>query len=231
MTAIHLWILSVYKTVQGKLPWHDRQEWLFPATDTRLDKSFTHGPNDVDDAMLRIEVLCAKRRTCIQAGGALGIWPIRLAQFFDRVVTLEPHPVNYGCLLHNTDGIKAILAINAALGKEPGQVKMMLHVDEKGNSGAYYVKRGGDIQRITIDSLGLSDVDLIYLDIEGAETDALLGATDTIAKYRPVIGLEDKKNQFWRRYHYNRSPVEMLVKDFGYKEIARYHLDVILAPE
>jgi len=79
--------------------------------------------------------------------------------------------------------------------------------------------------------LGCTDVDLIYLDIEGAETDALLGATDTIAKYRPVIGLEDKKNQFYRRFGYKRSPVEMLVKDFGYKRIASYHLDVILAPK
>jgi FkbM family methyltransferase len=220
----------MYKTEHGKLPWHDRQEWLFPKSDSRLYKSFTHGPNDVDDAILQIEAMCAKRRTCIQAGGALGIWPIRLSQFFDSVITLEPHPINYECLLHNTQDIETIEAIHAALGREPGQVNMCLDEHEKGNSGAYYVTPGDEIEQITIDGLDCANVDLIYLDIEGAETDALLGANKTIAKYRPVIGLEDKKNKFYRRFGYKRSPVEMLVKDFGYQEIARYHLDVILAP-
>jgi len=126
----------MYKTVQGKLPWHDREEWLFPKMDNnRMSRSFVDGPNDVDDAVLWIDVLCAQRRTCIQAGGALGIWPIRLAQFFDRVVTLEAHPVNYSCLLNNTQGIKTIEPIHAALGREPGRVSMCLDKNEKENAG------------------------------------------------------------------------------------------------
>ena len=68
------------------------------------------------------------------------------------------------------------------------------------------------------------------LTIEGAETDALLGATETIAKCRPVIGLEDRRSQHYWRFGYKQGPSKMLIKDFGYKRIASYHLDVILAP-
>jgi len=221
----------MYKTVQGKLPWHDREEWLFPKMDrNRMSASFVYGPKDVNDAMPWIDVLCTQHRTCIQAGGAVGIWPIRLAQLFDRVVTFEAHPVNYECLLFNTQDIENIESIHAALGREPGRVSMCLPKSEKGNAGAYYVKPGDDVEQRTIDSLGCTNVDLIYLDIEGAETDTLLGATETIAKCRPVIGLENKKNCFWKRFGYKRSPVEMLIKDFGYQQITSYHLDVILAP-
>ena len=228
----------MYKTVHGTLPWHDRQEWLFPEMDKRLSKSFVFGPKDVDDAMLWIDVLCVQYRTCIQAGGAMGIWPIRLAQFFDRVVTLEAHPVNYTCLLNNTQDIENIEPIHAALGRESGRVSMCLNKNEKENAGAHYVWTehatnrilGDEVEQRTIDSLGCTDVDLIYLDIEGAETDALLGATETIAKCRPVIGLEDRRSQHYWRFGYKQGPSKMLIKDFGYKRIASYHLDVILAP-
>ena len=221
----------MFKTIHGKLQGHDREEWLFPKMDkNRMSNSLKYGPKDVDDAMPWFDVLCTPHRTCIQAGGAMGFWPIRLAQLFDRVVSFEPHPVNYECLLHNTQGIENIESIHAALGREPGRVSVHLPENEEGNAGAYYVKPGDEVEQCTIDNLGFNYVDLIYLDIEGAETDALLGATETIAKCRPVIGLEDKKNKFWKRFGHKRSPVEMLIQDFGYQQVTRYHLDVLLAP-
>jgi len=160
----------------------------------------------------------------------MGVWPIGLSSVYGRVVTFEPHPDNYHCLLHNTAGIDGIECIRAALGAKAGSVDMVTPGGEDYNSGAYYVKSGQSVDMMSIDSLGLTDVDLIYLDVEGAENDAILGAADTIAHSRPVIGIEDK-GRFYQRFGHSKSAVALLTHDFGYKIALRpSRLDVILVP-
>ena len=218
------------KTIHSEIPWAERTEWTFPAMDhNRLSKG-VYDPQDVDDAVTHIEALCTQFRRCIQAGGAMGVWPYRLAQIFENVITFEGEPTNFQCLVKNLEGIDNVYAMYAALGKEDGMGAMRLDPGEEHNAGAYFVGPGSDFPIMTIDSFGFKDVDLIYLDIEGAETDALLGAEETINRCQPVIGIEDKKTPLYRRYGYKRSPVDMLVDDFGYTVHARYHLDVILCP-
>lgn len=223
--------LGSLKIVTGKVSWSDRTEWVFPEADkNRLDGSFRKGPNDIDDAVPWLQKYCGEMRSCVQAGGAVGLWPTRLSQLFNRVVSFEAHPVNYQCLIANTEGIKNLTCFNQALSAEIGQdVSMYLDPGEMGNSGAYYIKPGGTIKTTTIDSLLIDDLDLIYLDIEGAETDALKGAKNSIDKCRPVIGIEDKKTPYYNRFGYTRSPVRML-EEWGYVEVARVHLDVIMVP-
>ena len=47
-----------------------------------------------------------------------------------------------------------------------------------------------------VDDLGLRDCQFIKLDIEGMETEALLGASATIVQFRPVLYVEnDRKDQ------------------------------------
>ena len=222
---------ELFRTVKGKIKCHARTEWLWPVVDTRLVRAVTHHHHDIDSATKHILNLCLQRRTCIQAGGAMGVWPVALSKLFDNVVTFEAHPDNYHCLLNNTDDIENIESIHAALGKESGCVDLNTPEHERGNSGAYFVSNGTGVDMVTIDSFGLSDVDLIYLDVEGSETDAILGATKTIAVSRPIIGLEDKdKDSFYIRFGYEHSPVRMLVNDFDYVQVERYGLDVILVP-
>jgi FkbM family methyltransferase len=49
------------------------------------------------------------------------------------------------------------------------------------------------IEKITIDALSLSRVDFIKLDIEGMELEALVGATETIARSHPIFLVEHIK--------------------------------------
>jgi len=215
------------KTITGALPWTDKRQWIFPADDSRMDKSFREGPGDLDTAIPMLLPHLTGRRTCIQAGGCVGIWPLRLAQFFERVLTFEPEPTNYYCLTQNTAHLGNVTAYAAALGNDAGvTVTMQLEPAEAGNSGAYYVSGGGSIAVVRIDDLELPDVDLIYLDIEGSEADALLGAAETIRRCRPVIGVEDK--QLNTRLG-ARNPVELLKSGFGYVSVGRpFSLDEIL---
>jgi len=215
------------KTVRGKLPWSSKQEWIFPASDTRSCKSFIEGPGDLDTAIPLLLPHLKGRRICIQAGGCLGIWPLRLAQLFDRVITFEPEPTNYYCLQMNTAHLNNVETHNAALGQRSGGSVHMTLTDT-GNSGAHYALPGGDIPVVCIDDLGLDDVDLIYLDVEGYESQALRGATETITRCKPVIGVEDKQ---LHRLHKSISGAQLLVKEFKYKSIGRpFTLDEIFIP-
>ena len=219
-----------FKTVHGSLPWTDRTEWLYPAADrNRIDWWFIKGPIDVDPAMEIILPYLKGRRTCIQAGGCVGIWPIRLAQFFDNVHTFEAEAINYQCLVNNTEGIENITTYNSALGKD-NELKVHMEIPKKltGNCGAFQVIPGGGVSTVCIDDLQL-DVDLIYLDIEGSEYDALTGAAQTINQSRPVIGMEDKG---WNsRYNNGASPVKLLTSKFNYRILCKpFPSDIILVP-
>lgn len=62
------------------------------------------------------------------------------------------------------------------------------------NFGGLNVGKGNIVSKmITIDSLNLKNVDYIKIDVEGAESLVLLGAEQTIKKFKPVICFEDLK--------------------------------------
>jgi len=49
---------------------------------------------------------------------------------------------------------------------------------------------GQPVKSITIDSLGLTKVDLIKIDVQGSDLNAMKGAVNTIAKFKPIIVFE-----------------------------------------
>jgi len=51
-----------------------------------------------------------------------------------------------------------------------------------------------EIRTITIDSLGLARLDLLKIDVEGMEVEALAGAADSLARCRPVLIVESLKS-------------------------------------
>jgi FkbM family methyltransferase len=62
------------------------------------------------------------------------------------------------------------------------------------NFGGLNIGKGSiGIDMITVDSLNVSNVDYMKIDVEGAESLVLLGAEQTIRKFKPVICFEDLK--------------------------------------
>lgn len=143
------------------------------------------------------------RRRALDIGANIGIFSRHFAQEFDRVSAFEPLAINVACLERNLPGNVEIH--RAAVGDAPGEVQLYQTPKTLGNA---FISGHADVieaqqkffakQRletapmITIDSLGLDDVDLIKLDIQGAELIALKGAVETIRRCRPVIMVEEK---------------------------------------
>lgn len=194
---------------------------LWPAEDRECAKV-------VFDMTSDLEVVyghCAGFRAVVQAGGNCGVWPAALAKRFGRVYTFEPDPMNFRCLCANAPG-ENVYKFNACLGNERKLVDL---ARDPRNIGAHYVT--DEAQRIPvmrIDDLCLGDCDLIYLDVEGYEFDALEGALDTITRCRPVIAYEDKGLS--RRYGREQGAIEAWLchPHNGYRVAARPHRDVVL---
>ncbi len=125
------------------------------------------------------------RKTVIQAGGHVGLWPLYLSRIFKEVITFEICPLNYECLLLNANKIN-ITAIHGALDRRPGKVGVVIN---DANSGGHWIEQGETIQAYTIDSLEQKP-DAICLDVEGAELRVLLGAIETLKTCSPVLLLE-----------------------------------------
>jgi FkbM family methyltransferase len=140
-------------------------------------------------AMPLVLPLVVEKRVCVQAGGNVGVYPLALSKAFGQVITFEPDAENYDCLAINADKPN-IQRWWGALGADQGQCSVVrIHND---NCGSHKTVPGSAVWVDTIDSIPLDSCDLIWLDIEGAEADAIKGALATIEKFSPIIVLEEK---------------------------------------
>lgn len=166
--------------------------WWWPAIDTDARPVITADCADAVKAVLRhVE----GRELILQAGANVGLYPLALADHFQKVVTFEPDPLNAECLIRNLmarDSLKRVTALVAALGETQGGTCDMRVVTPH-NVGAHRVAFGqGKIPVWAIDELPLKACDCIWLDLEGSELFALKGAEKTIETFSPVICAEDK---------------------------------------
>jgi FkbM family methyltransferase len=136
------------------------------------------------------------------------------------VYAFEPVLENYLLARRVTESneLDNVLLFHAALAERarPGQVETSDHVRHRGGgsfvvsdpeSTTYATQR---VSLISIDQLGIEDLSLIQLDVEGFERQVLEGALGTIARHEPVIVLED-----------NRDECAELLADLGYARVAR----------
>lgn len=151
------------------------------------------------------------RRTVIQAGGHCGLYAKFYSRLFERVFTFEPELMNFSHLTINCNDTR-IVKLNLALSDINDFVSMgMVSYINTGMHKVLPRNVGGLIAYgVTLDSIKPQNVDLIHLDVEGHEYNALKGATKTIKKYKPVLVIEmsDKPEKIYS-----------LVQSWGYKEV------------
>ncbi len=123
-----------------------------------------------------------------------------LAAGAKTVVAIEPAPENLECLRRNyPNEIAAGRLIVVAKGVWDKEDLLTLRVDPHNSAADSFVMRREGVVNLekvpltTIDKLvaelQLPRVDYIKLDIEGAEPQALSGAKETLAKYKPRISV------------------------------------------
>jgi len=167
-----------------------------------------------------------RKGVVVQAGGNAGLYVLKYAKEFERVYTFEPDPMNFFSLCANTIAYPNVIKLQACVGNEHKLVQIEhathdyggLHIFEKPCATSHEQKvEPTMLPIIKIDNLGLDACDLIQLDLEGYEYYALLGAMETIEKYKPVICIEN----YWSEFHYGITieTTEKLLFDRGYVQV------------
>jgi FkbM family methyltransferase len=187
----------------------------WPNSEDSSGKLFNYMLNRVTDVDLAIKH-CRTKGVAVQAGGFIGMWPVRLAKFFERVHTFEPLPNHFECVKRNTAHLPGVHAYNCALGPVPGRVKLGVK-----RGGCTRVAENGDYEaaQVSIDSLALSRCDAIFLDLERYELPALNGAIETVRRFAPVITVEFKDDTV--------GAIRDWMHGHGYEQAEKVHGDLI----
>lgn len=175
--------------------------------------------------------LFSRRDVAVQAGGNLGLFAKRLAEEFTQVHSFEPSPkLHHFCKVNAPES--NIIFHQVALGDHDGMVGLSgerRNGNRPTHEGLTHVSGGGNIPMKTIDSFAFDKCDLIYLDIEGYELKALRGANDTIARCRPVIGVEINHNI--DRYGDSADELRQFLYMRGYRRALMMNSDEVFVPE
>lgn len=188
------------------------------------------GAQWVDHAAIRAAVEAAGAGTAIDGGAHVGCWTRALAPHFRRVVAYEPCGENYVLLAENVSHLPGVELRRAALGATAGEARLSLAPVAGANSGQWAIAPHGHLVFVeTIDALGIDDLALLKLDLEGYELPALVGGWETIRRCRPVVVIEDAG---WERLHgLPEHGAAAFLTGLGYRAILRSGLDVVYVPE
>lgn len=144
-------------------------------------------------------------RNVVHAGAFFGDMLHTLSQSAATVYAFEPVLENFVFAKKNAErlGLANVVLVNAGLGEENGLLPIRT-TDKQGRfiGGGSTFNTGTQSEQhvyetapvFRIDSLPIEDVALIELDVEGFELPALKGARTIIERDRPVILIEDNKD-------------------------------------
>jgi FkbM family methyltransferase len=129
--------------------------------------------------------------TAVDVGAWYGPWTARLSRLADHVVTIEPNPALARLVRARFPPVRVV---EAAASDHLGTAQLWLPPGGRGAEGVASLEHGSGksitVQLVTVDSLELTDVRFIKMDIEGHEAAALRGAEQTIKRDSPVLVLE-----------------------------------------
>lgn len=159
--------------------------------------------------LLHLENFLSPGGVFVDIGGNTGIYTMKAAQFFRNsgsgtVVTFEPLPEMLAILDRNLhfNGFTNVRLRSFCLGAESGTADFWINFGRPASSSL--VSRDPRAHRLSTLVFKLDEVfplekldrlDYVKIDVEGAESDVLAGAAQTLSRFRPIIQMEtDIKN-------------------------------------
>lgn len=155
--------------------------------------------------------------TVLEIGSNMGSHTLPLAKQVGnkgKLIAMEPQRLLFQTMCANVamNSMQNVYAMNVACGEQKGVLRVTeLDPTAHQNFGGYRPKEMvGDMEIpvITMDSLNLTRCDVIKMDIEGMEIDALKGGQETLRKFEPILFFESHGDLLLE--------IEEFLKDFGY---------------
>jgi FkbM family methyltransferase len=206
---------------------------------------FWQGFQEADEGVIRL----VKRHLPVDGvffdvGANIGTFTLVAAHkaFRGQVHAFEPSAHHFARLARNValNRFENVVLNQRGLYDQPGEATLFLpsQAGEMNNSGAasLYTFRSEEVKQVSeavslmrlddyIRNLNIQRVDIIKIDIEGAEIKALEGARDTIMRFRPLVLMEvdldnlaradcspDQVLELWKSLNYEVSIIHMTEK-------------------
>jgi FkbM family methyltransferase len=180
----------------------------------------------------------------VDVGGNIGATALMFHAAFPnaRILALEPMSMNWECLVYNTKDIPEITCRKTAVGSERGHISLSLPDDTQrpdidsdlsGTSGLFSIfGKGTRTETSTVDLLDnivTAKVDILKIDVEGAEAEVLIGAKRIMREDRPIVFIELRKANVAMGGHTHKD-YNNYFASIGYREVGKYLGDHILVP-
>lgn len=140
---------------------------------------------------------------CLDVGANLGYYAVQFGQWVGsagRVVAFEANPVLVARIRHNVlvNAFQHVSIVSAAVSDQPGEIEFHI-ASSPGKSSVQAID--GEVATLVVPAITLDGylseyplprLDVIKMDIEGSDCQALLGAAATLQRFRPLIVFEYK---------------------------------------
>jgi FkbM family methyltransferase len=155
----------------------------------------------------------------VEAGANIGVHTVPLARLVGesgQVYAYEPQRVVFQTLCANVAlaGLTNVHCRQAAVGETAGDIIIPpLDYRQENNFGGLGLggfKQGEKVPLVTIDSLNLAACHFLKADVEGMELAVLRGARQTIQKFRPILYVEDDRQE-------KSAALVQQIRELGYK--------------
>jgi FkbM family methyltransferase len=171
-------------------------------TDDRMAVHIAHGNGFEPESLKAWAGLVKRGKVALDIGAYTGLFSIIAAMRGAKVTAMEPMPANFWRLGINVDINKQhVTALAVAASDRDGIARLNFSRHTPLTTGASIeagIKGHTDtisINTVTVDSLGLTDVAAIKIDVERHEVAVLRGAMATISRDRPPMLIETLDNQ------------------------------------
>lgn len=195
-------LMKTFKTDYGNITCYENDIYFLE----QLEKGKVFDQNMVETKLIPF---LEKAETILDIGAHIGCHTLMYSKINSNanIYSFEPQSKLFSLLDHNLkfNNVRNVTILNNAVGNDIKQVHMESFITDGSNSntdisydgenmfnlgGLSIGSSGEEVSMITIDSLKLLGCDFIKIDVEGAEKLVLLGAQNTIKKYKPVICYE-----------------------------------------
>ena len=195
--------------------------------DTCISDSLRHNILFEKFLVAFISKIIVPTKNMLDVGSNIGIWSIVYSTFIKGTIhAFEPQGEIFNCLVNNIKMNKCVNVIpyNLALSDKHTSYSMNASYDTHDNFGAFRISPDGtlSINAVTGDSLNISNIGFIKMDVEGHELEALKGLSKTIQENKPILLIEIHSTQE------NCIDTFNYIKNFGYKYVLKItHCDYL----
>ncbi len=192
---------------------------LYNRHDTYIGASLRkYGEFSREETVL-FELIVQPGRTVLDIGANIGAHTIDMSRLVGEsgvVHAFEPQRLAFQILCANValNSRANVYTHHAAVGAVGDTILVpALDPDQQNNYGGLTLigtSPGERVPLVTVDGLRLQDCQFIKLDVEGMETEALRGASATIARFRPILYVENDRQA-------RSAELIALIQEYGYR--------------